>query len=176
MGKYRLPSHRRRAAQEQEGINLVPMVDSIFNVLFFLLMTTTFISIYEIKSPIPLVSSEKIDEKIEKDKLNLLLEINTTELVLRNALEDKIFKRFARDITNPTLALNELHQFLFALKKDHPKEDMIIINPDSTIDYNFIVQVMDAVRELSKDDVLGGETSSKKTLLFSNIIFGNLSE
>ncbi len=176
---YRLPSHRRRAAEEHPGINLVPMVDSIFNVIFFLLMTTTFISIFEIKSPIPFVSSEKVNE--EKDKLNLLIEIKSAEIILKDAASDSVLKTFPKDLSNPEQALSSLHQHLVGIKKESPKEDTIIINPDAVIDYEYIVKVMDSVRELEKTDesiYFKDEqgVSVKSETLFSNIIFGNLTE
>ena len=179
MGKYRLPSHRRRVIEEHPGINLVPMVDSIFNVIFFLLMTTTFISIFEIKSPIPFVSSKDLKE--DKDKLNLLLEINSAELVLKDGASDSVLKQFPRDLSNPNQALEALHQHLLEIKMKSPKEDTIIFNPDNVVEYEFIVKAMDAVREVLKSDepvyyVDDQGVSTRTPYLFNNIIFGNLTE
>ena len=179
MGNYRLPSHRRRLLEENPTINLVPMVDSIFNVIFFLLMTTTFISIFEIRSPIPFVATADLKE--DKDKLNLVLEINSAELILKDGVSDSILKRFPRDLSNPMLALDSLHQHLLEIKQTKPDENTIIINPDNVVDYNFIIKTMDAVKEILKTDepiyIKDPQgVSTKAAFLFDNIIFGNLTE
>ena len=75
MGAYHLPTKRRRRenSDTQQGkINLVPMLDSIFNFIFFLLITSSFVTIFEIKSPVPLVSSSP-PPKINKNPLNLTI-------------------------------------------------------------------------------------------------------
>lgn len=178
MGNYRQPSKRQRNGNDHETLNLVPMVDSLFNVIFFLIITTTFFSIYEIKSPIPLVST---DENDIKNKLNLLLELNKNEIVLSDAVNGNTLKKFSIDDNNVSESLENLHQHLVQLKKTAPNENTIILNPNSDIDYDFIVKTMDAIRDLYKTDETiyfkdqqGIDTKSSE--LFSNIIFGNINE
>ena len=60
---YRTPTSRRTKKKKQ-GLNLIPILDAIFILIFFLLMSAQFVKIYEIGSDVPIVS----DQEPPKDK------------------------------------------------------------------------------------------------------------
>ena len=52
----KLPSSRRKKKPD-EKLNLVPIMDSVFIFIFFLLMSAQFIHVMEIGSPVPILSA-----------------------------------------------------------------------------------------------------------------------
>ncbi len=172
----RVPTSRKRKKPE-EKLNLVPIMDSVFIFIFFLLMSASFLKIYEIGSDAPIISDSE-PEKPEKDPLALTLEMNTNEITLSQGIPSTPIKKFTRATTGD-YNYEELHSVLIELKKQHLEEDTIIFEPVGEVTYEEIVKVMDAVRTVSKTDEAifrknkdGIEERIKD--LFSKIVFSNL--
>ncbi len=172
----KVPTSRKRRKPE-EKLNLVPIMDAIFIFIFFLLMSSTFLRIYEIGSDVPIVSDAE-PPKDQKDPLALTLTAETNEITLARGLPSKSFKKFQRQ-PNGEFNYEEIHSVLIDLKKDHLDENTIIFEPVGDLTYDEIVKIMDAVRVLNKTD----EAIFKKNKdgidekikdLFSKIIFSNL--
>lgn len=172
----KLPSSRRKKRPD-EKLNLVPIMDSVFIFIFFLLMSAQFIHVMEIGSPIPIVSDQE-PPKPEKEPLALQLIIQEKELVLTKGLNKQVIGEFPR-AADGTYALDELHTKLLEVKKLDAAEETIIFQPEWDLAYDDIVQIMDSVRMLKKtDDAFfmkdkDGVDVKVKTL-FAKIIFGNL--
>jgi len=172
----KVPTSRKRKKPE-EKLNLVPIMDSVFIFIFFLLMSASFLKIYEIGSPIPIIS-ESEPPKEEKDPLALTLSLETNELKLSKGVPSQVVKVFKRSETGE-FDLEDLHATLISLKKNHLDEESIIFEPVGDLTYEDIVKVMDAVRSLNKTDEAifrknkeGLEEKVKD--LFNKIIFSNL--
>jgi len=71
--------------KKPEKLNLVPILDSVFIFIFFLLMSAQFVDVYEIGSSVPMMKEAK-NEKQEKDPLNLTLEVSKTQIVVKTGL------------------------------------------------------------------------------------------
>ena len=172
----KVPSSRKRRKAE-EKLNLVPIMDSIFIFIFFLLMSSTFLKIYEIGSDVPIVSDAE-PPKDEKDPLALSMKIDDNTITLSQGVPSKLFQTFTR---TPGGEFNyaEIHQTLIEVKKKHTDENMIIFEPVGDLTYDEIVKIMDAVRMLEKTDEAifrkNKEGLEEKVPdLFSKIIFSNL--
>lgn len=172
----KLPSSRRKKRPD-EKLNLVPIMDSIFIFIFFLLMSAQFLHVMEIGSPVPIVSDQEPPKK-EKDPLALQLIIEEKQLVLTKGLNKQIVGRYPRQVDG-SYQLVELHQSLIEIKKQELEDETIIFQPEWDLTYEEIVKIMDAVRMLNKTDEAifikdkDGVDVRAKTL-FSKIIFGNL--
>lgn len=172
----RVPTSRKRKKPE-EKLNLVPIMDSIFIFIFFLLMSASFLKIYEIGSPIPIVSDQD-QPKDEKIPLALTMVINTNEIILSSGVPSRTLNKFKRQETGD-FNYDEIHGALIEIKKKHVTEDSIIFEPIGDLTYEEIVKIMDAVRVLSKTDEAifrpnkeGIDEKIKN--LFDRIIFSNL--
>lgn len=172
----KLPSSRRKKRPE-EKLNLVPIMDSVFIFIFFLLMSAQFLHVMEIGSPVPIISDQEPPKK-EKDPLALQLMIQPQELVLTKGLNKQIVGRYTRTVDGG-YELDKLHAQLVEIKKNEIEEETIILQPEWDLAYEEIVKIMDAVRILNKTDEAifmkdkDGLDVKVKTL-FSKIIFGNL--
>ena len=172
----RVPTSRKRKRPE-EKLNLVPIMDSVFIFIFFLLMSASFLKIYEIGSPIPIIS-DKQPPKPEKDPLALALTLETNELILLRGVPQREIKRFKRQ-PDGAFDYEALHESLIQIKKQHLSEDSIIFEPIGDLTYEEIVKVMDAVRMMKKTDesiMKPNEEGIDEPVksLFEKIIFSNL--
>ena len=172
----KLPSSRRKKRPD-EKLNLVPIMDSIFIFIFFLLMSAQFLQVMEIGSPVPIVSDKEPPKK-EKDPLALQLLIEERELVLTKGLNKQIVGRYPRTVDGG-YPLDELHTKLVEIKKTVADEEVIIFQPEWDLSYEEVVKIMDAVRILKKTDEAifmkdKDGLDVKVPTLFSKIIFGNL--
>jgi biopolymer transport protein ExbD len=172
----RIPSSRKRAKTD-ERLNLVPIMDAVFIFIFFLLMSASFLTIYEISSDVPIVSDAE-PPKDKKNPLALTLTAETNKLTLSRGIPSRPFKTFTRG-SEGEFNYEELHGTLIDVKKQHVDENTIIFEPSGDLTYDEIVKIMDAVRMLHRTD----EAIFKKNKegldekikeLFSKIIFSNL--
>ena len=172
---YKKPSGRKSARIEQK-INLIPILDAVFIFIFFLLMSTQFVKIFEISSDVPLVSNEP-PPKNQKKPLALTVKIQKNSIEISTGIPARIQKRIGN--TGDDYDLVSLHDFLIQLKRSNLNEETVILEPMADLTYENIVQIMDALRimkntdePLFKKDKDGTDVKVKK--LFSNIIFGNI--
>ncbi len=172
----RVPTSRKRKRPE-EKLNLVPIMDSVFIFIFFLLMSASFLKIYEIGSDVPIVSDAE-PPKNQKDPLALTLIAETNQIILARGIPSQRVQKFERQ-PDGQFNYEEIHAALINLKKAHVDENTIIFEPVGDLTYEEIVKLMDAVRMLNKTDEAIFRTNKdgideKVKELFSKIIFSNL--
>lgn len=142
--------------KKPEKLNLVPILDSVFIFIFFLLMSAQFVDVYEIGSSLPQTLEAK-DEKIEKDPLNLTVEVTKDQIIVKTGLRNPRSRSFASE------AQNEIKDYLTELKKNNPKENTMVLKADPKISFQRLVTVIDTT-QTQKD---------KKSKLFEQIVFDN---
>jgi len=142
--------------KKPEKLNLVPILDSVFIFIFFLLMSAQFVDVYEIGSSVPMMKEAK-NEKQEKDPLNLTLEVSKTQIVVKTGLRSPRSRTFASE------QKKEIREYLIELKRQHPKENTMILKADPKISFQNLVTVIDSTQK---------EKGSKDEL-FSQIVFDN---
>jgi biopolymer transport protein ExbD len=173
---YKKPT-RRKKNKEDQGLNLVPILDAVFILIFFLLMSAQFVKIYEIGSDVPIISNSE-PPKDKKKPLALTVEITKNGFSISTGVPAKRIKRIGKNQSGEYDLLT-LHEFLVDLKKTNLSEEVIVLEPIVDLTYEEIVKIMDEVRVLKKtDDALfkkdkDGLDVQLKTL-FSKIMFGNL--
>lgn len=172
---YRTPTSRK-AKKKQEGLNLIPILDAVFIFIFFLLMSTQFVKIFEIGSDIPIVSNQE-PPKSKKKPLALTVAIKKRGFVVSTGIPSKVVSSIKK--LNGEYDIDTLHNFLVKLKQGNLNEEDVVLEPTTDITYDEMIRIMDAVRLLKNtDDALfkkdkDGVDVQIKTL-FSKIIFGNL--
>lgn len=173
---YKKPTRRHKSKNEQ-GLNLVPILDAVFILIFFLLMSAQFVKIFEIGSDVPIVS-ESEPPKDKKKPLALTLSITKRGFDLSTGVPSKRIKRIKKT-QNGDYDLVALHDYLVGLKKRYINEETIVLKPIVDLTYEEIVKIMDEIRLLKKtDDAIfkkdkDGLDVQLKTL-FHKIMFGNL--
>jgi biopolymer transport protein ExbD len=142
--------------KKPEKLNLVPILDSVFIFIFFLLMSAQFVDVYEIGSSVPMTKEAK-EEKQEKDPLNLTLEVTKTQIIVKTGLRSPRSRTFASE------QKDEIKEYLTELKRQNPKENTMILKADPKISFQNLVTVIDTT-QTSKDS---------KGKLFEQIVFDN---
>jgi biopolymer transport protein ExbD len=142
--------------KKPEKLNLVPILDSVFIFIFFLLMSAQFVDVFEIGSSVPM-SREAKDEKQEKDPLNLTLEVTKTQITVKTGLRNPRSRTFASE------QKKEMKEYLVELKRQNPKENTMILRADPKISFQNLVTVIDTT-QVSKES---------KEKLFEQIVFDN---
>lgn len=142
--------------KKPEKLNLVPILDSVFIFIFFLLMSAQFVEVYEIGSSVPMTKESK-EEKQDKDPLNLTLEISKEKIVVKTGLREPRSRTFASE------QKKEIKEYLVELKRLNPKENTMILRTDPKVPFQTLVTVIDSTQN-SKDS---------KEQLFPQIVFDN---
>ncbi len=171
---YRKPS-RKYKNKKVERLNLIPILDSVFIFIFFLLMSANFVRIYEIGSDVPIISNSQ-PPKEQKKRLDLTLKINQSSITLHSGPnENRIFS--VGKNSEGEYDLFKLREKLIDLKKRYVDEKEVIFIPNANITYEELIKIMDSVRDLKKTDpeIWTKENGQDKkiTELFNNIIFGD---
>jgi biopolymer transport protein ExbD len=161
----------KKKKKKAQKLNLIPILDSVFIFIFFLLMSAQFLEIYEIGSDAPAVkTTESIKDK--KKPLNLTLEVYRNKITVKTGLDGETYKTIENigDRHN----LDQLNKVLTELKQKHVEENSIILRPESNVKYKKLVKIMDSARSLDGNSFIEGTTNGKKIKtkkLFDQVIF-----
>ena len=175
------PSSRRRSGSEELNINLVPMLDALVTIVAFLLLSTAFVSIATIDTPVPSLAAAPAQlEKIEKNPpLQLTVYVQPEQILISDWTGSRE-KHTVPSIEPTKYDIEQLHQKLIEIKGRHPTEKQVILKPDSGVSYENIVAIIDAARSLEKTDppilkpATNGEAATQINELFPEVIFGNI--
>jgi biopolymer transport protein ExbD len=168
---YNRPSARRRK-REAEDLNLVPILDAVFILIFFLLFSAEFVRIREIGSDLPILTEAPAPSDVKKEEpLNLTLRVYKNRIDIVTGINEKVLAKVGRQSGTPSgYNLEKLHNILLKLKEKHPKEYSIIIEPFEYLGYEILVLIMDQVRFVKTIE----EGQRGPSPLFNQIVFGNL--
>ena len=156
--------HYRRRGAEQNELDMTTFLNLMVVLVPFLLITAVFsrITVVELRLP----TSAGGDPA---DKPALRLEVVVREQALEIAVGDALIARIPK--VDDAYDLGELSENMVALKRQHPEENgaFVLLEPD--IEYDHLIQVMDAVRSaaLSTD----GSEESTRVALFTDISIGD---
>lgn len=142
--------------KKPEKLNLVPILDSVFIFIFFLLMSAQFVEVYEIGSSLPMTKDVPAD-KLEKDPLNLTLEVGKDQIIVKTGMQSARSRSFA------STQKDELKTYLRELKKSYPKENTMIVKADPKISFQTLITTIDNTQE----------EKGSKDKLFEQIVFDN---
>lgn len=127
-----------RKLKKPEKLNLVPILDSVFIFIFFLLMSAQFLDVYEIGSSVPM--TKEVPEKSDKDPLNLTVRITKEKIEFRAGTRSPVTKDFSHEEKDKVLG------FLLELKKKHPTESTLIVKADPKVPFQTVIKIIDQTR------------------------------
>jgi biopolymer transport protein ExbD len=122
-------------------VNMVPMIDLLISVIAFLLMTAVWVQTGALQASQPRgAPSQDTPPDQQQDQLK----IQITE----SGFHVGITQTDNRDISNGPQALDELRRLLTERHSANQQNREVWIQPDSTVHYNAIIEVMDVVYEI----------------------------
>lgn len=148
-----LEAPRRRHVQE---LNLVPIIDMLTTIIFFLLLSMSFIQYSKLSVPDSSISVVSSKDKLPELQPKLLLvakDANTDFLVLRWAGEAG--GELSAEISGGELELDaKVKEFLTQFKEKNPNEKVLQVALSSSVPYSKLIHLMDSSREFMPDVVL----------------------
>ena len=172
---YRIPSRRKRSKAPDKP-NLIPIMDAIFTFIFFLLMSISFLKIFEIQSDVPMVSNR--EPPPDKKQLALTLKIYENYISVYTGIPSSLHKKIP-NISTGEYDHEMLRETLIDIKSSNLSEKTVILDPEADLEYQDIVKIMDTVKLLRPTDKAFYEPDKdgiqhKTQELFGNIIFGDI--
>lgn len=153
------PLRKFKKSKKLPKAELVPVLDAMFIMIFFILATAEFLKISEIGSDLP-VMKLSMDDNPEKKKLILKMQLSPNEIVLINDVDKtRMFSSSMSDLNIFTL----LNDKIKSIKNDFPQEERITVSSDPSIKYDIVIKALDAVRQT--------ELAGAKVKLFTQIMF-----
>ena len=157
---YSVPSSRRRK-QKFRPVSLIPVLDVVFILVFFLLASSQLLRIFEIGSDLPIfmVSSDNPP----KEKFSLKAVITSGSVKLLNSHDKKVLGNYTPKWDDPK-SFKELNEKVKQIKQNYPEEIRVLVESRLDVKYQNLVLVLDNLR---KDNFSQGERKE----FFSQIMF-----
>lgn len=156
-----------RKKRKIEPLNLIPILDSVFILVFFLLMTAQFLKLYEIGSDLPIISDTPPPVNIV-EPLNLTLRVDRQYISIHTG-KDLSMRAFLENNPDGSYRLEELQGHILRIKNENMSENAVVIEPSGRVIYDELIKIIDYVRDYRSSD-------GKRANLFSQIVFGNLAD
>jgi biopolymer transport protein ExbD len=156
--------HYRRRANEPAELDMTTFLNLMVVLVPFLLITAVFsrITIVELSlpssagGPAPTDPSFQMEVIVRGERLELS---NGTSVIATIPKRDDEYD------------LEALSNMVMSLKRDHPNDDSASVLLEPNIEYDHLIQVMDAVRSVELPQVDGEEIT--RVALFTNISIGD---
>lgn len=174
----------KKPKQKEQKLNLVPIMDSVFILIFFLLFSTKFIEMYEINADTPVVKEVPDDQDPDKNPLNLILKLETNKITMTVGLDEKVHSTFKKT-KDGDFDFKEINATIAKVRLRKKKEQTVIVRSKKSVKYRTIVNVMDAIKDWpenmdSEGNEIGRDVASEpkteaeeykaKKKMFENIV------
>ena len=165
-------------------LDLAPMLALMVTLIPIMLLSTVFVRITLIETPLPQVVQNAIEQDRNKKEREINISLNMSEQgfkfeVLVDGKPEKV-SRIPK--VNNAWNLKELYTVAHQAKMQHPGVFKLDLKPESNIKYDDIVKVMDELRTIKQGDQKATITD-KQTLqkveteiLFPDVNFANVVE
>ena len=162
--------HFKRRRQEpaetdiMHVLNLTPMMDILTVLVVFLLVTAVFMSITVMELSIPTGGDASAAGK-QNFAIEVIIRKTGLQIANGSAVQTEIPKK------GDAYDIEQLSKMLVQLKEQYPEKQDATVLTEPTIEYDYLIQVMDAVRvaEVRAE----GSKEVRKVVLFPNISIGD---
>lgn len=130
---------QRYQPKKVEKLNLIPIMDAVFIFIFFLLMSSQFVKIFDIGTNLPMIKdvSEKPDQ--DKEPLDLTVELFDEKIIVKTGKTQAIRSQF----TNSKEDWEKFRSLMVELKVNHPKENVVTIDSQDKVPFHRLVKTID---------------------------------
>ena len=147
---YSVPSSRRKK-KKFRPVSLIPVLDVVFILVFFLLASSQLLRIFEIGSDLPIFMVST--DKQEKEKFSLKAVVTANEVKLLNSQNKSILGQFSPNWEDPK-SFEDLNMKVKAIKEQYPEKYRVLVESKLDVKYQYLVAVLDNLR---KDNFSEGE-------------------
>ncbi len=169
--------YRDTSGEATFDLNIVPMMDMFVSIIPFLLLSATFLQVMLIDVPLPTPVAQALAE--DRQGVNKEISIKVTMNHMSGFFIDimdggKRSANMAVPMLTGKFNFTGLHKKLIEVKQRFPKVFKLELNPDESIDYSAIVQVMDAARNVERADPKIMIDNAESPLMFPDVILANV--
>lgn len=133
---------RRPRERKETVLNLTPLIDVVFLLIIFFMLTTTFHTVFQgIKVDLPTTTTPQ--EKIERNIIISITKDNRLYLDGKEVIESELVQRLKKELEG--------------------REGLVIINADKDVSHGKVVKTMDMAKQAGADK-LGVLTSYVKVV------------
>jgi biopolymer transport protein ExbD len=123
---------RAKRKYDEPDVNILPLIDVVFLLLIFFMVTTTFERESEISITLPEASQEKVTPEL--DKIEIAIDKNGRVFINGEALPDSRFLTIRDALAENLVDVDQVP---------------VIISADAEATHQMVVRVMDAARQLN---------------------------
>ena len=146
-------------------LNLTPMMDILTVLVVFLLVTAVFMSITVMELSIPAGGGDASAAGQQNFAIGVIIRKTGLQIANGSTVQTEIPKK------GDAYDIEQLSKMLVQLKEQYPEKQDATVLTEPTIEYDYLIQVMDAVRvaEVRAE----GSKEARKVVLFPNISIGD---
>jgi biopolymer transport protein ExbD len=149
---------RRRGAEEDTDINMVPIMNMFLVLIPFLLMSASFLHLKAINTSVP-VQAERPTDPAENSDVKVTVVVQIQEGALRlsglsDLLADEELRKLEctlRKAPDGGYPFAELATRLTQIKRAFPTSDTLLVIPDNAVIYETIIETMDVGRRSGEE-------------------------
>ncbi|MDD2580929.1 MAG: biopolymer transporter ExbD [Desulfuromonadaceae bacterium] len=164
MARFRRRKKEPLEMDIMELLNLTPMMDVFTVLVVFLLITAVFTSITVMDLNVPTGAGAAASNK-PNFAIEVIVRKSGLEIANGTSVEAAIPKK------DNKYDLKKLSEMLIRLKAQYPQKEDATVLMEPKIEYDYLVQVMDAVR--GAEVLAEGSKEVEKIVLFPNISIGD---
>jgi biopolymer transport protein ExbD len=130
---------QRYQSKKIEKLNLIPIMDAVFIFIFFLLMSSQFVKIFDIGANLPMIKD--VSEKPDKDKepLDLTVELFDEKIIVKTGKTQAVKSQF----TNSKEDWEKFRNLMVELKTENPSENVVTIDSQEKVPFHRLVKTID---------------------------------
>lgn len=122
---------RKRRAPEEPEINLIPFIDVLLVVLIFLVLTTTYSRLTELKINLPTASAKAANPRSKQ--LIVMVTSDGRYMVNQQLIDGRSVERLAAGLASQSGA---------------DRDAVVVVNADASASHQSVINVMDAARRV----------------------------
>ncbi len=170
---------KSRSSDATFDLNLAPILDIIVSIVPLLLLSIAFVQVKMIDTSVPQVVAQAAERANEKSETTVALKVSKTKGFTLEVTKDGKMNPVNVPNKNNAWDMDGLHAAAFAVKQKSPEVFRLDLNPDSDVNLNDLVTVMDKLRrtpdaqKVSFKDPQNG-LPVETELMFPNVLFANV--
>lgn len=142
---------KRKQVATAFDINVTPMLDLFSVLIIFLLATAIFSATGEIRIEVPFLSSQPPPKQDELEKnpektVSITIDVNKVKYQQATTAKSTVQDEFEVPLTEE--GLDKIQAKIYAIRKENPAFDKVSVFTQQEVNYESLVMVLDAVREL----------------------------
>lgn len=171
--------------EESLDVDLAPMLALMVCLIPIMLLSTVFVRVTIIETPLPQVVKQALEEDRQKKERDILVAVEMSQrsgFTLQVSENGKVVATTKLAKKGKDWDLAGLHKELVKVKQGYPKLFRLNLYPSEDVAYEDMVRVMDEARNTKEGDpklfVIDSENDKKveTDVMFPDVMFGNVME